>query len=118
MGELPEPPWPRPKSEGTYEPPPKPKPPPIPACSPEDRATLPTAERGSGAEVEKVTRETIEMMREHCNDAARERSRLFRQLMLEWHPDKRPEEERELSTAVCQWLFGPAKCFVGGAQLP
>mmetsp|Transcript_78324 Transcript_78324/g.242847 ORF Transcript_78324/g.242847 Transcript_78324/m.242847 type:complete len:456 (+) Transcript_78324:74-1441(+) len=115
-GELPEPPWPRPKSDGTPEPPPKAKPPPMPeARAPEREAKVPAADSSSGEGAEKATGEIAELMRGHRCDAPADRSRLFRQLLLEWHPDKRPEEERELSTAVCRWLVGPAKCFVGGA---
>lgn len=40
-----------------------------------------------------------------------ERVRYFKLLLLKWHPDKRPEGERELATIVFQWLNGPAKCF-------
>jgi len=114
--DLPQPPWPRPAAEGTPEPPPKPQPPPMPAPRPPRReAVVPAFDGGSGEEVEKVTRAIVERLREHRCDAPDERSRLFRQLMLEWHPDKRSEGQRDLATAVCQWLVGPAKCFVSEA---
>ncbi|CAE7252684.1 unnamed protein product [Symbiodinium sp. CCMP2592] len=43
--------------------------------------------------------------------SAATRGRARKQFLLEWHPDKRPADERETATAVCQWLNGPGRSF-------
>ncbi|CAK9117292.1 unnamed protein product [Durusdinium trenchii] len=53
----------------------------------------------------------LERMQQHRRASVGERSRLFRQMMLEWHPDKRSQTEHEIATQVCQWLLGHARCF-------
>lgn len=110
---LPEPRWPRSKKKAFAEPPPRP----TSTSTEPDRVSaqvkdvpLPVPERSS-SELEHITRQLVDTMREHQGDLQEARARLFKQLMLQWHPDKRAEGERELATSVCQWLLGPAKCF-------
>eukprot|EP00913_Durusdinium_trenchii_P009295 g8734.t1 len=40
----------------------------------------------------------LERMQQHRRASVGERSRLFRQMMLEWHPDKRSQTEHEIAT--------------------
>lgn len=105
-GELPEPEWPRATSANTGK-----------ECG--GNSSREAAKKGASGvsrpaigdgdeEAKRAMAEIIEDMEKRGDQS--ERARQFKHLLLKWHPDKRPEGERELATTVFQWLNGPARC--------
>merc|ERR1712050_772789 len=115
--ELPAPPWPRPEIVGMPERTWISEAPSLPPLWTNSKAPLPDIEKGHAAGVQNVMASLRKTMQEHQCDTYDDRVRLFKQLVFEWHPDKRHQSEIEIATAVCQWLLGPARCFLVGSEM-
>ncbi|CAE7530310.1 rpl-38, partial [Symbiodinium pilosum] len=97
--QCPEPPWPRNPKEEAEE-----------GTAAAAEVPAPLAQPPAVAAATKGLVTAMQEQRFHSIEA---RTRVFKQFMLEWHPDKRPSAERATATAVCQWLLGPAQVFLG-----
>jgi len=108
--ELPMPPWPRPPPETALAEELMQK---APQLNGGGRAAMiPAVEQSHPPEVVDAMSEVRAKLQDHCCEGPEARARLFKGLLLAWHPDKRPIEQADLATSVCQWLNGPGRCFL------
>jgi hypothetical protein len=82
----------------------------VPCMTNQHKAQMPKVDSTS-RDVRSVMHCLLEDMEQDCTSPSEKRARLMKKMVAEWHPDKRPLEEYELATRVCQWLNGPARCF-------